>query len=62
MESLRVFSSIQQPFIFATYRSKYKGIDPETQIDSEQGVEGGVVNANISPAATNITFGINAKF
>jgi TonB-linked SusC/RagA family outer membrane protein len=62
MESLRVFSSIQQPFIFATYRSKYKGIDPETQIDAEQGIEGGVVNANISPAATNITFGINASF
>jgi TonB-linked SusC/RagA family outer membrane protein len=62
MESLRVFSSIQQPLIIASYRSKYKGIDPETQIDSEQGVEGGVVNANISPAAMNITFGINAKF
>lgn len=62
MESLRVFSSIQQPLIIASYRSKYKGIDPETQIDSEQGVEGGVVNANISPAAVNITFGINAKF
>ncbi|HCX77135.1 MAG TPA: hypothetical protein DHU93_18860, partial [Algoriphagus sp.] len=62
LQSLRVYSSIQQPFIFSEYRTKHKGIDPEVFIDGEQGVEGGVVNANISPAVTQFTFGINAKF
>jgi TonB-linked SusC/RagA family outer membrane protein len=62
MESLRVYTSIQQPLIVAEYRSRYKGIDPETQIDPEQGVGGGEVNANVSPAVRSVTFGINAKF
>lgn len=62
LTSLRIYSSIQQPFIFSEYRSKHKGIDPEVFIDGEQGLEGGVVNANITPAVTSFTFGINAKF
>ncbi|MDF2159264.1 TonB-dependent receptor [Algoriphagus sp. CAU 1675] len=62
LTSLRVYSSIQQPFIFSEYRTKHKGIDPEVFIDGEQGLEGGVVNANITPAVTSFTFGINAKF
>lgn len=62
MESLRIYSSIQQPFIFSEYRTRHAGIDPETFIDGEQGVEGGVINSNISPAVTQITFGINARF
>ena len=62
MESLRIYSSIQQPFIFSEYRSRHAGIDPETFIDGEQGVEGGVVNSNIAPAVTQFTFGINARF
>jgi TonB-linked SusC/RagA family outer membrane protein len=62
MESLRIYSSIQQPFIFSEYRSRHAGIDPETFIDGEQGVEGGVINSNIAPAVTQITFGINARF
>lgn len=62
MESLRIYSSIQQPFIFSEYRSRHAGIDPETFIDGEQGVEGGVINSNVSPAVTQITFGINARF
>ena len=62
MESLRIFTSIQQPFIFAQYRSKYKGIDPETYVDGETGVGGGDVNANVSPAIRTITFGLNVKF
>lgn len=62
MQSLRVYSSVQQPFIFAEYRTRFKGIDPETQIDGEQGVGGGEINANISPAVRNVTFGISAKF
>ncbi len=62
LQSLRVYSSVQQPFIFAEYRTRFKGIDPETQIDGEQGVGGGEINANISPAVRNVTFGISAKF
>jgi TonB-linked SusC/RagA family outer membrane protein len=62
MESLRVFTSIQQPFIFAEYRSKYKGIDPETFVDGEQGVGAGDVNANVAPAIRTITVGLNVKF
>ena len=62
MTSLRVYSSIQNPFIFSNYRSEHKGIDPEVFIDGEQGVEGGVVNSNVSPPVTAFTFGINAKF
>jgi TonB-linked SusC/RagA family outer membrane protein len=62
MESLRIYSSIQQPFIFSEYRTVHKGIDPETFIDAEQGVEGGVINSNIAPAVTQYTFGLNARF
>ncbi len=62
LSSLRLYSSIQQPFIFSEYRSRHKGIDPEVFIDGEQGIEGGVVNANVSPPVTSFTFGINAKF
>lgn len=62
MTNLRVYTSIQQPFIFANYRSEHKGIDPEVFIDGEQGVGGGIVNSNVSPAVTSYTFGINAKF
>lgn len=53
MTGLRVFTSIQQPFIWSEYRSKYKGIDNETD---------GQVNQNQTPAVRQITFGINAKF
>lgn len=62
MESLRVYTSIQQPFIFATYRSKYQGIDPETFVDGEQGVGGGEINTNVTPATKVFTFGLNLKF
>lgn len=62
LNSLRVYSSIQNPFIFSEYRKVHKGIDPETFIDGEQGVEGGVINANIAPPVVQYTFGISAKF
>ncbi len=51
--SLRFFASIQQPFIFSEYRTKYKGIDSETDGD---------VNADQSPAVRQTTFGLNLKF
>lgn len=53
ISSLRVFASVQQPFIFSEYRTKYKGIDSETDGD---------VNADQSPAVRQTTFGINLKF
>ena len=62
LSSLRLYSSIQQPFIFANYRKEHKGIDPEVYLDGEQGVGAGAVNSNVSPAVTSFTFGINAKF
>jgi TonB-linked SusC/RagA family outer membrane protein len=62
LNSLRLYSSIQNPFIFSEYRRVHKGIDPETFIDGEQGVEGGVINANIAPPVVQYTFGISAKF
>ncbi len=54
LESLRLFTSIQQPFIWSTYRSKYNGVDPETA--------GNTVDRNVTPATTVTTFGLNARF
>ncbi|WP_229202907.1 TonB-dependent receptor [Arcicella rosea] len=54
LESLRFFTSIQQPFIWSTYRSKYNGVDPETA--------GNRVERDVTPATTITTFGLNAKF
>jgi TonB-linked SusC/RagA family outer membrane protein len=54
LESLRLFTSIQQPFIWSTYRSKYNGVDPETS--------GNTVSRDVTPATTVTTFGLNAKF
>jgi TonB-linked SusC/RagA family outer membrane protein len=62
LTSLRLYSSIQNPFIFAEYRRVHKGIDPEVFMDAEQGVGAGEINANITPATVQFTFGINAKF
>ena len=62
MDGLRIYASIQQPFIFSEYITKYKGMDPETYVDGEQGVGGGDINASISPAARIITVGLNIKF
>ena len=60
--SLRLYTSIQNPFIFSNYRSEHKGIDPETFIDGEQGVESGAITANVAPPVVQYTFGINVKF
>lgn len=54
MQSLRIFSSIQQPFIFSSYRSKYNGVDPETS--------DGTVSNGVTPATRVTTFGLNVKF
>ncbi|OIN59128.1 SusC/RagA family TonB-linked outer membrane protein [Arsenicibacter rosenii] len=55
MESLRLYSSIQQPFIWAKYRSKYNGVDPETT-----GLSAG--GTGVTPATTVFTVGLNARF
>lgn len=49
MKSARVYLTLQQPAIFAQYRQKYKGIDPEYPS----------VN---TPATSMFSFGINTKF
>ncbi|MFD1817847.1 TonB-linked outer membrane protein, SusC/RagA family [Pseudarcicella hirudinis] len=54
MQSLRLYTSIQQPFIFSSYRSKYNGVDPETS--------DGNVNNDVTPATRVMTFGLNVKF
>nr|WP_250775644.1 TonB-dependent receptor [Dyadobacter sp. MSC1_007] len=55
MESLRLYSSIQQPVIWAKYRTKYNGVDPEST-----GLAAG--GTGVTPATMVITFGLNAKF
>ena len=54
LQSLRLFTSIQQPFIFSSYRSKYNGVDPEST--------DGTVSNSITPATRVTTFGLNVKF
>ncbi|PWJ58333.1 TonB-linked SusC/RagA family outer membrane protein [Dyadobacter jejuensis] len=62
MKSLRVFSSIQQPKIWSKYRSQYKGIDPEVELDNGASNTTQGIGSDLSPATTVITFGLNAKF
>ncbi len=55
LQSLRLFTSIQQPFIFSSYRSKYNGVDPES-------TNGTVGSSGTTPATRVATFGLNVKF
>ncbi|GLR16459.1 SusC/RagA family TonB-linked outer membrane protein [Portibacter lacus] len=52
---LRLYSSIQQPFIFSSFIYKYAGSDPETDIDAS-------LDGNVTPAAWTATFGLNVQF
>ncbi|WP_229250871.1 SusC/RagA family TonB-linked outer membrane protein [Emticicia aquatilis] len=61
MESLRLFSSIQQPKIWSEYRSKYNGIDPEATITSA-GNGTTNVGAGVTPATSVTTVGLNIRF
>ena len=54
IQSLRIFSSIQQPKIWSSYRSKYNGVDPETS--------GNTVNRSVTPATMVTTIGLNVRF
>jgi len=55
MQSLRVYTSVQQPAIFSSFISKYGGSDPETDIDAS-------LDGNVTPAVWSATFGLNVKF
>jgi TonB-linked SusC/RagA family outer membrane protein len=55
MQSLRVYTSVQQPAIFSSFISKYGGSDPETDFDAR-------LDGNVTPAAWSTTFGLNVKF
>ena len=60
-ESIRIYSSIQQPKIWSQYRDKYNGVDPEATITSSAtGITS--VNSGVTPATRVITFGLNVKF
>lgn len=61
MESLRLFTSIQQPKIWSSYRDKYNGIDPEATITSS-GNGTTSVSSNVVPATSVTTFGLNVRF
>ncbi len=63
MKSLRAYVSAQQPFIFAPYRQKYKGIDPEQARppDNRNRERTAELSAD-TPASRLFLFGINAKF
>lgn len=61
MESLRIYTSIQQPFIWSEYRNKYNGIDPEATITSSgNGITN--VGSGVTPATSVTTFGLNVRF
>ena len=61
LESVRIFSSIQQPFIWSEYRNKYNGVDPEATITSSAtGIT--AVNGGVTPATRVATIGLNLKF
>lgn len=62
LESLRIFSSIQQPKIWSKYRSKYNGVDPESSTSPTGGNNSSSVGGNITPATRVITVGLNVKF
>ncbi len=64
MESLRLFSSIQQPKIWAKYMSKYNGVDPEVAISNNSGGTslGNNIGGGVTPSTKVFTFGLNAKF
>jgi TonB-linked SusC/RagA family outer membrane protein len=60
-ESIRLFSSIQQPKIWSKYLTKYNGVDPEATITgSATGLT--AVDSGVTPSTTVTTFGLNIKF
>jgi TonB-linked SusC/RagA family outer membrane protein len=62
LESLRLFSSIQQPKIWSEYRTKYNGVDPESGNENTGTGQAQSVSNNTVPATRIVTFGLNVKF
>jgi TonB-linked SusC/RagA family outer membrane protein len=62
LESLRIFSSIQQPKIWSEYRTKYNGVDPESGNENTGSGQAQSTNGGVVPATKVITFGLNVKF
>ncbi len=65
MESLRFYTSIQQPKIWAKFISKYNGVDPEVSLNTNAPGSSGLgntINSGVTPATKVITFGLNARF
>jgi TonB-linked SusC/RagA family outer membrane protein len=61
MQSIRVYASAQNPFIFAEYRSKYKGIDPEFARTPSDGRERTAEIEGTTPSSKLILVGLNLK-
>jgi TonB-linked SusC/RagA family outer membrane protein len=60
-ESVRFYSSIQQPKIWSSYLTKYNGVDPEAAITGNPtGLT--AVDSGVTPSTTVTTFGLNIKF
>ena len=55
IESLRLFTSIQQPKIWSSYISQHNGVDPEVN-------EGTSIGSGVTPSTRIITVGVNVKF
>ncbi len=55
IESLRLFTNIQQPKIWSSYMSQQNGVDPEVG-------EGASTGSQITPSTRIITMGLNVKF
>jgi TonB-linked SusC/RagA family outer membrane protein len=62
IKSLRIYASAQNPFIFASYRSKHKGVDPEMSQAPQNNRERTAEIGADTPSSRLILFGINAKF
>jgi TonB-linked SusC/RagA family outer membrane protein len=61
LQSARIYASAQNPFIFATYRSQYKGIDPEFARTPANGRERTAEVDADTPSSMLILIGINLK-
>ena len=55
IESIRLFTNIQQPKIWSSYMSRHNGVDPEIG-------EGTSTSSNVTPSTRVITMGLNVKF
>ncbi|MDZ7933423.1 MAG: TonB-dependent receptor [Emticicia sp.] len=60
-ESVRLYSSIQQPKIWSSYLTKYNGVDPEAAITGNP-TGTTEINSGVTPSTTVTTFGLNIKF